>query len=119
MLADNVNDRNLCAAGVVQICDAIRKSRAEMQERTSRLSGHSRIAVRSSRHHAFEKAKYATHFRHDGPSAATICISEVPGFVKHTSTPQRPKCESDFLRHSYYWTYIPRWIRLRSARSCR
>ena len=64
MLADDVYDGNLCAAGVVQIRDSVRQAGPKMQQRAGRFFSHSRVAVRCSGHDTFEKAQYAAHFGH-------------------------------------------------------
>ena len=64
MLADQIDDWRLRFARVVQIRRAVRKSRPEMQQRASWLSGHPRISVRGAGHHAFEQPEHATHFAH-------------------------------------------------------
>src|SRR5271156_5926558 len=35
-----------------------------MQQRACRFFSHTRVAVRGSRHHTFEKAEHTTHLRH-------------------------------------------------------
>ena len=49
--------------------------------------GHAGVAVGRAGDDALEQAEHAAHLGHES-SAATKCISEVPGLVKHTSTPQ-------------------------------
>jgi hypothetical protein len=47
----------------VQIRAAVREAWTQMQQRARGLSGHARVAVRGSRHHALEKAEHTTHLR--------------------------------------------------------
>ena len=64
VLADNVYDRHLRSARVVEIRNTVRQTGAQMQQRARRLFSHPRVAVRGSRHHTFKKAEHATHFRY-------------------------------------------------------
>ncbi len=86
MLADDVHDGNLRAARVVQIRHAISQARSEMQQCARRFFSHARVAVCRSGNDTFEETKDAT-ISVTRSSAATMCISEVPGFVKQVSTP--------------------------------
>ncbi len=86
MIAHNVDDRARRAARVVQVGETIGKPGAEMQQRAGRLAGHSRVAVGRSRDHALEQSSTG-RIPSTESSAATKCISDVPGFPKHTSTP--------------------------------
>src|SRR5580698_8603027 len=63
MLANHVDDRHLRPTGVVQVRQTVGETGTEMKESASWLFCHARIAVRGTRHHAFEKTKHAAHFR--------------------------------------------------------
>src|SRR6266446_3029969 len=63
MLSDNIEDRNMRPAGVVQVREAIAKTRAKMKERAGGFPSHARVPVGSCRNNAFEKTENATHFR--------------------------------------------------------
>ena len=63
MLADDIDNRHLRPARVVQIGEAIAKTGAEMQQSASWFPSHARIAVRRSRDHSFEKTEHAAHLR--------------------------------------------------------
>ena len=75
------------AAGVVQVGDAVAETGAEVEQRGRRLVGHPRVAVGRAGDDALEQPE---HRAHPGTvsSAATKCISDVPGFAKQTSTPE-------------------------------
>jgi len=63
MLADEVDDRHLGPAGVVQIRETIGKAGAKMQEGAGWFFRHPGIAIRRSRANSFEEAEHAAHFR--------------------------------------------------------
>src|SRR5438034_6637536 len=64
MLADNVDDRHLRSARIVQISKAIGETRAKMKQSTGRFAHHASITVCGSRHHTLEETEHATHFGH-------------------------------------------------------
>ena len=107
MLADNVDDRHLRPARIVQVRDAVGKTGAEMQQRAGRLFGHACVAVRSSRHHPFEQTEHATHFRHavKGGDDMHFGSARVREAGVHACQPLA--CEPDFLRRSYYGASAP------------
>ena len=61
MVADDIDDRGLRLMGVVQIGEAVREARTEMQKRCGRLIHHASIAIGGPRYHAFEQAEDAAH----------------------------------------------------------
>jgi hypothetical protein len=63
MLADEVDDGHVCPAGIVQICETVGETRAEMQQSACGFFRHARIAVRGAGDHTFEQAEYAAYFR--------------------------------------------------------
>ncbi len=63
VLADEVDDRHLGSAGIVEIGQAIAKAGAEMEEGRRRFPGHPRVTVGRSGDDALEKTQYAPHFR--------------------------------------------------------
>ena len=63
VLADEVDDRHLGPARVMQIRETVGETGAEMQQGARRLFSHPRIAVGRSGHDAFEEAQYAANFR--------------------------------------------------------
>ena len=82
VVADHVDDRRARAARIVQIGEAVAEPRCQMKQRRGRLLRHAAIAVGGAGDDALEQARTqrisATRSR-----AATKCISEVPGLVKH------------------------------------
>ena len=72
LVAHDVDDRRLRAAGVVQVGEAVGEARAAVQQRRRRLAGHARVAVGRAGHHALEQAEHAAHAGH-----AVECGDEV------------------------------------------
>ena len=66
MLADDIDDRYLRSARVVQIGETVGETRTQMQQSASRFPRHARVAVCGSRDHAFEESEHATHFGQRG-----------------------------------------------------
>jgi hypothetical protein len=64
VLADEVNDRHVSPACIVQIREAVPETRAEMQECACGFFGHARIAVPGACDNAFEETEHAAYFRH-------------------------------------------------------
>ena len=64
LIADDVDDRRLRAARVVQIGEAVGETWPAMQQRRCRLAGHAGIAIGRAGHHALEQAKDAAHAGH-------------------------------------------------------
>jgi len=54
MLANDVDDRHLRPAGIVQIGDPVAEAGAKMKEGACWFPGHARITICRSRYHAFE-----------------------------------------------------------------
>jgi hypothetical protein len=86
VVTHDVHHRHLALAGVVQVGQAIAQAAAQVQERGGGLVGHAGIAVGGTGGHAFKQGQHRAH-RGSLSSAATKCISLVPGLVKQTSTP--------------------------------
>ena len=63
MLADNVDDRNLRSARVVQISETVCETGTKMKQSACRFAGHACITIRRSSNDPFEETKHATHFR--------------------------------------------------------
>jgi len=61
LVADDVDDRRLRAACVVQVGQAIGQARTAMEQRGCRLVGHARVAVGRTGDHTFEQAQHAAH----------------------------------------------------------
>lgn len=86
MIADDVDHRRERAPGVVQVGQAVGHSGAEVQQgrrgvpEMRAYPSAAPVATPSNRHSTGRMAGAAS-------SAATKCISEVPGLAKHTSTP--------------------------------
>jgi hypothetical protein len=57
-----------------------------VQQRGRRLARHAVVAVGGAGGHALEQGQHAAHAGMRS-SAATKCISDVPGLAKHSSTP--------------------------------
>jgi len=64
VLSDEVDDRNLRPACVVQVRKAVPDAWTEMQESARWFFGHACITVSRPGHDAFEEAEYATYFRY-------------------------------------------------------
>ena len=64
VIADDVDDRDVAAFGVVQIREAVAESRPQVQQRGGGLARDARIAVCRAGHHAFEQAQHASHAGH-------------------------------------------------------
>jgi len=64
MLADKIDNLYVSAARIVQIREAVRETRAEMQKGTGRLFCHARIPISGAGDNTFEKTKHATYSRH-------------------------------------------------------
>jgi hypothetical protein len=62
MLADDVDDWHVRSARIVEIGQAIGKTRAEVKQSACRLLRHACIAVCGSGDNAFEQTENATHF---------------------------------------------------------
>ena len=63
VLANDADDRNLRTTCVMQVRRAICETGTEMKQRACRLLRHACIAICSSRHHTFKKAKHTAHLR--------------------------------------------------------
>jgi hypothetical protein len=63
MLANQVDDRYLRPAGVVQIREAVRQAGAKVKQSACWFPSHAGIAIGSARDHAFEETEHTTHFR--------------------------------------------------------
>ena len=87
LVADDVHDRRTGPACVVQVRDPVAQAGAEVQERRGRRTGHAAVAVGRAGGDAFEQRRGCARISGTSSSAATNCISDVPGFAKHTSTP--------------------------------
>ena len=57
-----------------------------MEQRRGGLFGHSRVTIRGSRHHTFEKTEYTTYLRHAIEGGNQMHFGGA-GFVKQASTP--------------------------------
>jgi hypothetical protein len=60
-LSYKIDDRDLRAAGIVQVGEAVAEAGTEMEQSACRLLRHSRIAVGSSGDDSFKQAQEATH----------------------------------------------------------
>jgi hypothetical protein len=63
MLPDNIDERNMRSASVVQVSEAIAKAWAEMKQGAGGLPSQARITVSSPGNNAFEETQNATNFR--------------------------------------------------------
>ena len=61
VIADDINERRLGAARVVEVRQTIGEARPEMQQRAGRLVGHAAIAIRHAGDRAFEEAQDGAH----------------------------------------------------------
>src|SRR5438552_19066683 len=64
MLANEVDDRHLRPARIVQIGDPVAEAGAKMKKSACWFPGHARITICRSRYHAFKQTEQAAHFRH-------------------------------------------------------
>src|SRR5205823_1500533 len=64
MLANDVDDRHLRPARIMQIGDPVAEAGAKMKESACWFPGHARITICRSRYHAFKQTEQAAHFRH-------------------------------------------------------
>ena len=87
VVADEVDDRRVGPAGVVQVGDAVGEAGTEMQQRQRRPAGDPAVAVGGAGDDALEQAEDAAHAGDAGRGRPTSSISVVPGLAKHTSTP--------------------------------
>jgi hypothetical protein len=63
VVADDVDDRHLALARVVQVRKAVAEAAAEVQQRRRRLPGHPRVAVGGAGRDAFEQRQHRAHAR--------------------------------------------------------
>jgi hypothetical protein len=63
VVADDVHDRHLAFAGVVQVGQAVAQAAAQVQERGGGLVGHARIAIGRTGGHALEQGQHGAHLR--------------------------------------------------------
>ena len=101
VIADDIHHRRRGLHGVVQIGEAVREAGTEVQQGRRRRLLHARIAVGSAGRHALEQREHA-RIPSTRSSAATKCISDVPGLEKQTFTPPptsvRTKLSAPFIR---------------------
>ena len=64
MVPNDGHNSGARTAGIVQIGDAIAKTRPEVQQSQRRLAGHTRIAIRRAGANALEQGKHGADFRH-------------------------------------------------------
>src|SRR5438552_16026725 len=64
MLANEVDDRHLRPARIVQIGDPVAEAGAKMKKSACWFPGHACITICRSRYHAFKQTEHAAHFRH-------------------------------------------------------
>ena len=64
MIADNVHNRRMGLAPVVQIGDSIAQPRAQMQKRRRRFAGHACITVCATGRDTLKQAQDRVHLRH-------------------------------------------------------
>src|SRR5438552_2092491 len=64
MLANDIDDRHLRPAGIVQIGESIAKPGTEMKKSACRFVRHARITVCRSSDHSLEETKHAAHLPH-------------------------------------------------------
>ena len=63
MLTDQIDDRYLRAAGIVQISEAVAEAGPEMEKSVCWPLRHAGIAVRCTGYNSFKEAENAAHFR--------------------------------------------------------
>ena len=82
VIAHDVDHRCARAPRVVQVREAVAQSGPEVEQRRGRLVRHAGVAVGGAR---WRHPRRGKHPRISGTSssAATKCISEVPGVLKH------------------------------------
>ena len=61
MVADDIHDRAVGAAGVVQVGETVRKAGDRMQQRRRRAPRHPGIAIRGAGDDTFTEAQNAAH----------------------------------------------------------
>ena len=86
MVADDVDDRAVGPPGVVEVGQPVAEPGPEVEQRGRRPTGHPGVPVGGAGGHPLEQGQDAAH-PGTSSSAATKCISEVPGFMKQVSTP--------------------------------
>src|SRR5207253_11370919 len=64
MLANDIDDRHLRPARIVQIGDPVAEAGAKMKERACWLPSHPCITICRSRYHAFKQTEHAAHPHH-------------------------------------------------------
>jgi hypothetical protein len=64
VLADDIYDRHLSSAGVVQVRQAVGEPRSQMEEGAGRFPGHAGISVSRSSNDTLKKPEHATHLWH-------------------------------------------------------
>ena len=87
VVADDVDDRRARPARVVQVREAVAETGTEVQQRGRGLAGHAPVAVGRAGRRRLRTTRGSARISGTSSSAATKCISDVPGFVKHVSTP--------------------------------
>jgi len=61
VLPDEIHDRHLCAAGVMEIGKAVGQSRPKVKQSARRFASHASVTIRSAGHHTFKKTENASH----------------------------------------------------------
>lgn len=61
LVANDIDDRCLRAARIMEIGQAVGQARAAVQQRGGGLARHARITIGGAGHHAFKQAQHAAH----------------------------------------------------------
>jgi hypothetical protein len=64
VVADDVDERRARPAGIVQVCEPVAETRAEVQQRRRRLAGHAPVPIGGAGDDPFEQAERGAHLGH-------------------------------------------------------